>query len=188
MPRSLAPRILSPLLFVPCALAFGAAAVTAAPTIPSTPDLGQAEGKCRPDETGAAFLVTVKGLKDRQGTLKLEVYPANDSDFLADDNVLVSDGKTFRRVVTPVPPHGRPELCVRLPGPGTYAVSLLHDRDSNRKFKWTYDGIGFARNPKLGWGKPKARKASAQAGSYPTPITIVLNYRHGLGMAPIERP
>ncbi len=174
-------------LLAPCALSFWAAAVTAAPRLPSTPDLGQAEGKCRPDERGAAFLVTVEGLKDRQGTLKLEVYPANDDDFLADDNILVSAGKTFRRVVAPVPASGTPRLCVRLPGPGTYAVSLLHDRDSNRKFKWTYDGIGFADNPRLGWSKPRARDASARAGSTPTPITIVLNYRHGLGMAPLAR-
>lgn len=178
---------LSPMLFTPCILAFAAAAVTAAPYIPSTPELGQAEGRCRPNERGAAFLVTVAGLKDRQGSLKLEVYPSNNTDFLADDNVLVMAGKTFRRVVTPVPASGTPQLCVRLPGPGTYAVTLLHDRDNNRKFKWTYDGIGFARNPKLGWGKPKAVAASVQAGNYPTPITIVMNYKNGLGMGPLKK-
>ncbi|MCJ2183181.1 DUF2141 domain-containing protein [Novosphingobium sp. 1949] len=177
------------LLLPPCALAFVAAGAAsgadAATRLPSTPDLGQAEGKCRPNERGPAFLVSIKGLKDRQGSLKLEVYPANDTDFLADDNVLVAAGKTFRRVVEPVPATGTPQLCVRLPAPGTYAVTVLHDRDNDRKFKWTYDGIGFARNPKLGWGKPKALAASAQAGNYPTPITIVINYRRGLGMGPL---
>ena len=157
----------------------------AAAIIPSTPDLGKAEGLCRSGESGAAFLVRVIGLKDRQGNLKLEVYPANDTDFLADDNVLVSAGKTFRRVEMPVPRSGTPQLCVRLPGPGTYAVSLLHDRDEDRKFNWRTDGIGFAGNPRLGWGKPKARKASAAAGGDPTTIEIVLNYRRGLGVAPL---
>ncbi|MCJ2186292.1 DUF2141 domain-containing protein [Novosphingobium beihaiensis] len=158
-----------------------------AATIPSTPDLGKAEGQCRPNEKGPAFLVTVDGLKDRQGNLKLEVYPDNNDDFLEDDNVLINAGKTFRRVEVPVPASGTPQLCVRLPGPGTYAVSLLHDRNEDRKFNWTIDGIGFAGNPKLGWGKPKARKASAKAGAGLTPITIVLNYRHGLGVAPLKR-
>jgi uncharacterized protein (DUF2141 family) len=159
----------------------------AAATIPSTPDLGQAEGRCRPGERGPSLIVDVQGLKDRQGSLKLEVYPANDTDFLADDNVLVSEGKTFRRVVTEVPARNSPRLCVRVPGPGTYAVSLLHDRNGNRKFEWRTDGIGFAGNPKLGWGKPKASKASVAAGDGPTPVTIVLNYQRGLGMSPLPR-
>ncbi len=169
----------------PLVLALVAPALLAA-SIPSTPDLGKAEGRCRAGESGPSFLVTVDGLKDRVGRLKLEVYPANDSDFLADDNVLVGAGKTFRRVEVNVPANGTPILCVRLPGPGTYGVSLLHDRDMNHKFGWRTDGIGFAGNPKLGWGKPSARSASATAGNAPTPITIVLNYRRGLGMRPLK--
>ncbi|CDO37930.1 conserved exported hypothetical protein [Novosphingobium sp. KN65.2] len=167
---------------LPLALPMLAAAV-----IPSTPELGQAEGRCRPGERGPSFLVRVDGLKDRKGTLKLEVYPDNNKDFLEDDNILISEGKTFRRVVAPVPTTGTPVMCIRLPGPGTYAVSLLHDRDENRKFGWRTDGIGFAGNPRLGWGKPKAAKASAEAGNGPTSITIVLNYQHGLGVAPLDR-
>lgn len=168
--------LLAPLLALPLLAA----------TVPSTPDLGKAEGRCRADENGPAFLVRVEGLKDRQGKLKLEVYPANDKDFLADDNVLIGAGKTFRRVEVPVPRSGTPQVCVRVPSAGTYAVSLLHDRDSDRKFNWRVDGIGFAGNPRLGWAKPKARKASATAGDDPTTIEIVLNYRRGLGVAPIS--
>lgn len=159
--------------------------LAAAAPIRSTPDLGKAEGRCRSGESGPAFLVNVNGLKDRRGMLKLEVYPANDADFLADDNVLVAAGKTFRRVEVPVPDSGTPSLCVRLPGPGSYAVMLLHDRDSNRKFGWRVDGIGFAGNPRLGLGKPKAASARASAGSAPTRIDIVMNYQRGLGMRPL---
>jgi hypothetical protein len=64
-------------------------------------------------------------------------------------------------------------------------VTVLHDRDSNRKFGWRSDGIGFASNPRLGLGKPKARVASATAGSAPTRIEIVMNYQRGLGMRPL---
>lgn len=159
--------------------------LAAAAPIPSTPDLGKAEGRCRAGESGPAFLVNVKGLKDRTGTLKLEVYPANDADFLADDNVLVAAGKTFRRVQVDVPNSGNPTLCVRLPGPGRYGVSVLHDRDGNRKFGWRVDGIGFAGNPRLGLSKPKAASASAAAGSAPTRIDVVMNYQRGLGMRPL---
>ncbi|MBO0750072.1 MAG: DUF2141 domain-containing protein [Porphyrobacter sp.] len=167
--------------------AVAALPLLAAAMIPSSPDLGVAEGRCRPSEPGPALLVSVEGLKDRKGNLKLEVYPANDHDFLEDDNVLVSRGKVFRRVDVPVPESGPVELCIRVPSPGPYTVSLLHDRDGNRKFGWMVDGIGFAGNPKLGWGKPRASAATAVAGDGLTRLPIVLNYRHGLGVAPIRK-
>ena len=43
-----------------------------AASIPSSPDLGKAEGQCRVNEQGSAFLVDVNGIKDRKGTLKVE--------------------------------------------------------------------------------------------------------------------
>ena len=153
--------------------------------VPSTPDLGKAQGQCRPGAGDPILLADVVGLKDRTGKLKLEVYPANDQDFLADDNVLINSGKTFARVEQAVPSTGTPRLCIRLPRAGTYAVSLLHDRDADRKFNWRIDGIGFAGNPRLGWNKPKATKASVAAGNGATVVEIVLNYRHGLGVAPL---
>ena len=154
-------RVLSSLVAAPLLLAA---------TIPSGPDLGKSEGQCRANERGPAFLVDVNGLKDRKGRLKLEVYPANDNDFLADDNILVSAGKTFRRVEQSIPQTGPIQLCIRVPTAGTYAVTLLHDRDTNRKFGWRVDGIGFAGNPKLGLSKPRASQASAAASSTTTRV------------------
>jgi uncharacterized protein (DUF2141 family) len=158
-----------------------------ATTIASSPDLGVAEGRCRANEPGPAFLVTPVGMRDRQGRLKLEVYPSNNTDFLADDNVLVSQGRTFRRVEIPVPQTGPIELCIRVPHPGPYSVALLHDRDSNRRFGWTVDGIGFASNPRLGISRPHAEQTRAMAGAGITRISITMNYRRGLGVAPLAR-
>lgn len=171
--RSLASLALLPLL-------------TAA-TIPSTPDLGKAEGRCRSNEPGPAFIVNVAGLRDRTGRLKLEVYPATDDDFLADDNVLVAAGKTFRRVEVPVPASGPAELCVRLPRAGRYALVVLHDRNSDRRFNWRVDGIGFAGNPRLGLRRPDVDEASAHASSGRTSVTIVMNYLRGLRMRPLAK-
>ncbi len=150
------------------------------PRIKSTPDLGKAEGQCRANEAGPALIVTALGLKDRQGVLRVEVYPANDEDFLADDNILVSAGKTFRRVEVAVPPSGPATLCVRVPAAGRYSVSLLHDRDSNQKFSVWSDGIGFPGDPKLTRSKPRAAAATVNAGPGLTPVSITLNYLHGL--------
>jgi len=156
--------------------------------IRSTPDLGTADARCHDNEDGPALTVDLDGLKDRTGTLKLEVYPANDQDFLADDNILVEAGKTFRRVVRPVPASGPVQLCIRVPAPGTYAVTVLHDRNSNRKFDLSKDGVGFTRNPKLGLSKPKAREVSIRIGAGVDRTKITLNYRRGLfSFGPIHK-
>lgn len=149
--------------------------------VQSSPELGKAEGRCRPGEQGPALLVRVDGLKDHNGNLKLEVYPANDKDFLQDDNILINEGKVFRRVEQPVGKDDPVELCVRIPGPGTYAVSVLHDRDGNRKFGLSVDGVGFSGNPRLGLSKPKASHSSVVVTSNGiSRITVVMNYRTGL--------
>ena len=154
------------------------------PFVNTSPDVGKAEGQCRAGETGPAILVQVLGFKDRAGLLKLEVYPSNDADFLADDNALVNAGKVFRRVEVPTPQAGPVTLCVRVPGPGAYSLVLLHDRDANHKLGLMIDGIGFASNPKLRWSKPRADQTRIVAGGGITRTAIVLNYRHGLGMSP----
>lgn len=154
----------------------------------STPDLGTANARCRLNEGGPALVVDVTGLKDRQGVLKLEVYPANDDDFLEDDNRLVEAGKVFRRVVQPLSAEGGTEMCVRVPRPGTYAVSILHDRNANRKFDLSKDGIGFTGNPRLGLFKPKARDVSISIGNGVTHAGVTMNYRRSLfSFAPLKQ-
>ena len=162
--------------------------LAAGPALKSSPDLGKAEGSCRPGESGPALLVEAVGMKDRSGQMKLEVYPGNEQDFLADDNVLVAAGKTFRRVEAPTPQSGPVVLCVRLPGPGTFAVAVLHDRNLDRRFSWKIDGIGFSANPHLGWSKPKARVSRVVVnGSGVSRIAVVMNYKSGLGVAPLKQ-
>ena len=156
--------------------------------LPSSPSLGLAEGRCRAGESGPALLITIAGLKDRGGTIKAELYPANDQDFLADDNVLLNAGKTFRRVVIDVPATGNVQLCIRAPSAGAYGLSLLHDRDGNRKFGLSVDGVGFGSNPaSLGPFKPKIATGRVVAGAGVTPVSVRMLYRRGLfSFAPIK--
>jgi uncharacterized protein (DUF2141 family) len=146
----------------------------------SHPSLGVAEGVCRPAERGPAILIDVDGMKDRRGLLRAELYPPTDPDFLADDNVLLSEGKTFRRVEIRPPEQGNVQLCIRAPAAGTYSLILLHDRDGNRKFTFSTDGVGFPNNPRLGLSQPKAAAARIMVGNGVVETRIVLNYRHGL--------
>lgn len=186
---------MSPRPVVLLLLLAAAAPALAAPTegqpgyLRSTPDLGKAEGQCRPGEKGPAVVVTLVGLKDRTGTMKAEVYPPDDKDFLENDNILVMDGKTFRRTEATMPASGPVQVCVRLPGPGVYTMTVLHDRDRNRKFGISSDGIGFPNNPKLGLSKPKASAVRFTAGPGITDITIRMNYRRGMfSFGPLKQP
>lgn len=160
--------------------------VAAAPVKPD-PSLGKAEAACRTPETAPAVLVSVTGLKDRKGLIRAELYPANDSDFLADDAVLINAQKTFRRVDQDLPALGPVTLCLRVPGPGRYSLSVLHDRNRNLKWDKLSDGLGFGGNPKLGWSKPKAAAASVVVGTGPTRTEVVMNYLSGLKYKPLER-
>ena len=157
----------------------------------SSPSLGIAEGRCRPDEPGPALLITVTGLKDRKGMIKAELYPANDRDFLRDDNLLVGEGKTFRRAVEDLPESGPVHICIRAPAAGDYALVVLHDRNRDGKFDKSYDGdgLGFGGNPgSQGPFKPRIASARVFAGTGVTPVSVRMLYRQGLfSLTPLKR-
>ncbi|MBN2973846.1 DUF2141 domain-containing protein [Roseomonas aeriglobus] len=136
---------------------------------------------------GPALQVTVTGLKDRTGRLKLELYPANANDFLKDDTDLVKEGKVFRRAWAQTPASGAVTICIRAPAPGRYALLFTHDRDGKNKFNFWRDGAGFVGAAKLGRSRPQLDQALVTIGSGVTPVTIRAQYLRGLsGFAPHE--
>jgi len=160
-----------------------AAAVMLVGAGPNKP-LGSEEAVCAPDEQGPALRVDIEGLKDRKGVVRVELYPANDADFLADDTALIAQGKAFRRIDEPTPADGKVEICIRAPTPGPYDVSVLHDRNGDLRFNAFVDGAGFATNPKLGFSKPKARQSTLTIGPGVTQTTVIMNYWNGLSFGP----
>jgi uncharacterized protein (DUF2141 family) len=142
---------------------------------------------CANGSSTPAALVYFDGLKDRKGKLRLELFPDNDTDFLADDVVLLKAGKTFRRVELNTPQSGTVALCLRAPKTGRYAMAMIHDRDNMRKFSFSVDGVGFPGNPKLGWSKPKAAKALINIGNGVTVIHVTMRYFSGLGFSPVRK-
>src|SRR3546814_20652637 len=85
-------------------------------------------------ETAAG--VHVVGFKDRVGNLRVQAYGSDPSEFR-------ESGKKIVRVEGEVSPAGKMSVCVPLPGPGTYALVVLHDRDANGRLSVWSDGVGF---------------------------------------------
>lgn len=142
--------------------------------------LGSDAAACSPGG-GPAILASVTGLKDRKGTLKLELYPPTEEDFLAGDKKLLAEGKVFRRISVAPPATETAAICIRVPRPGRYALFFGHDRDGKRKFNFWSDGAGFPGNRKIGRAKPKLADSLIDVGPGITQTTIRAQYLRGLG-------
>jgi uncharacterized protein (DUF2141 family) len=135
---------------------------------------------------GAQIEVAVTGLKDRRGNLKLELYPANEADWLKDDRDLLAQGKPFRRVQVPTPATGAIQLCIRAPQAGRWALLFTHDRDGKNKFNIWQDGMGVSSNRKIGRAKPSYTAALVDVGAGGTSLTIRAQYvKIPAGFAPL---
>jgi uncharacterized protein (DUF2141 family) len=165
-----------------------AALVLLAGARPAPPvDRGGQEAVCRAAEPGPALRVEVLGLKDQRGVLRLELYPANDDDYLASEKALLAAGKVFRRMEVAVPEQADPVLCIRAPQAGRYAVAVLHDRDGNGKFSPFTDGVTAPGTiPNLGRGRPKVADATVTVGRGVNQVTARMQYLRGLGFAPLR--
>lgn len=170
-----------------CLAPFAAALLIGAPAAAQAQVLGSDAAACTASH-GPAIQANIVGLKDRTGELKLELYPANEADFLKDDHALLAQGKVFRRVAIPTPPSGPLAMCIRVPAPGRYALLLTHNRDGKNKFSFWSDGAGFPGNARIGRSRPKLAQAEITVGEGVAVTTIRVQYLRGLGgFGPIGR-
>jgi uncharacterized protein (DUF2141 family) len=138
-------------------------------------------------QAGPHIRVQVAGLKDRNGRAKLELYPANEADFLKDDRDLVKQGKVFRRIWAPMPRSGPVTLCIQAPRAGRWAVLFTHDRDGRNKFNFWQDGAGFVSAQRMGRSRPRLAQAAISVPPAGTTIGVRVQYLRGLsGFAPLN--
>lgn len=168
------------------ALASGAALVEGAPnTRPIV--MGDDAPACAPGSREAAVRVRVEGLRARSGTVRAELYPATEADWLKPDRLLEREGRPFRRAWLPVPAAGPVELCLKVPAPGVYGVSVVHQPSPRWKFDIFRDGAGFSGNPRIGRSKPRHDEVAFQAGAGRVEQLVVMNYLQGLAFRPLRR-
>lgn len=164
----------------------GAALVEGAPN--SRPiRMGDDAPACAPGSREPAVRVRVEGLKSRSGHVRAELYPATEADWLKPDRLLEQEGRPFRRAWLPVPAAGPVELCLKVPAPGVYGVSVVHQPSPRWKFDIFRDGAGFSGNPRIGRAKPGHEAVAFRAESGRVEQLVVMNYLQGLAFRPLRR-
>jgi uncharacterized protein (DUF2141 family) len=126
------------------ALAVALNTMTAAPGESTAP-------LCTGPPSATRLRVRVKGVRSSQGLVAVTLYADERRRFLA---------KRGSLYVGRVPAQqGWTDICIHVPGPGTYALAVYHDADADRRFDRTAiglpaEGFGFSNNPPTFLGMP----------------------------------
>ncbi|HET8613294.1 MAG TPA: DUF2141 domain-containing protein [Sphingomonas sp.] len=161
------------------ALAFGAA-----PALPaSAAAVAGVARACAAGSAKPALLVRITGFKAHTGTVRVQSY-GGDPDHYFDK------GTYLKRIDVPVPASGPLEVCVPVPHPGQYAVSVRHDVNGSGHTEKS-DGGGMSGNPHVSVmdlifkRKPSPGEVAVKVGDGPRTVPIVLNYLQGMSFRPI---
>lgn len=133
-------------------------------------------------ETGPAILVSIIGLKSRTGTVRIQSYGGDPAYWFA-------KGTFLKRIDLPATQADL--VCLPVPRPGTYAVSVRHDANGNGKGDMS-DGGGMSGNPDVSLfnlmlrRKPSPDKVQVRVGNSLTQIQIVMNYVQGGSFEPLR--
>lgn len=167
------------LKFTIAGIASAALMLAATPAVAKGSVIANDMGKC--SGNGSAMLVTVSGFKSGGGKVRVQSYEATKAKWLA-------KGAWLARIETSVSlKGGKMQFCMPLPGPGTYGIAVRHDLDGNGKSGWS-DGGGFTGNPDISLLslKPSHTKTAVKVGAGVTRVSIVLNYRQGTKIEPLN--
>ncbi|WP_293970147.1 DUF2141 domain-containing protein [Sphingopyxis sp.] len=119
---------------------------------------------------GATVLATVRGIKQVQGTMRVQSYRATKADWL-------KKGRWLKRIDVQAA-AGTMRFCIPVDAPGRYAIAVRHDLNGNGKTDIFTDGGGMSNNPSISvWnlGKPSYKKV-AFAVDGRTAIRIDMKY------------
>jgi uncharacterized protein (DUF2141 family) len=135
----------------------------------------QAPGDCRGEWSSTKLRVIVENLGSTRGEIAATLYGGDPDKFLKKNGEL----KVWR-----VPARTSPqEMCVYLPGPGTYAMAVYHDANGNHHFDHGIFGpteaYAFSRNPHLYFGPPNLGQVKFEAGEGETTVNVRLHYPGG---------
>ncbi|WP_116092210.1 DUF2141 domain-containing protein [Sphingomonas crusticola] len=156
-----------------------------AATAPLAPVGANVLGPHAQDCTGGkpAMLVHVQGLKSRGGTIRVQSYGGDPASYFEKHAYL-------ERVEVRVPATGAIDVCMPVPRPGLYAVSVRHDANGNGGADIRQDGGGFSGNPSISLfdamfkRKPNPSQVQVRVAGL-TKVPVTLNYVRGASVGPV---
>jgi uncharacterized protein (DUF2141 family) len=133
----------------------------------------RAQVTCQGDPSDTKLHVFVQGVRSDDGLMTATLY--------GDDPVKFLKGAGELKVWREPAKAPATEMCVWLPGPGTYAVAVYHDAKQAMRFTrgplgMPNQGYGFSRNPRLFLGPPSLRATSFPAAAGETTVFVKLRY------------
>lgn len=118
----------------------------------------------------ASVLATVRGIKQAQGTMRVQSYRATKGEWL-------KKGRWLKRIDVQAT-GGTMRFCIPFDAPGRYAIAIRHDLNGNGKTDIFTDGGGMSNNPSISvWnlGKPSYKKVAFPVAGR-TAIRIDMKY------------
>jgi len=152
-------------------LAAHASVVSAHETEPdvSPETMARVQAECR--QMPYSVLATIRKVTKARGLLTVDLHGNNPQIFLKKGSKLV-------RLWVPAE-RGETKVCVPVPQPGLYAVSVFQDRDVNFKFNKGPFGIpaepyGVSQDPHMGMGPPDFEDSAFDVNGPLTPTTVTI--------------
>lgn len=118
-----------------------------------------------------AVLVTLRGVKNGKGKVRVQLYPATKAAWL-------NKGGWLHRIEVPAR-AGEMKICMPVPKKGSYGIAVRHDVNGNGKTDLSTDGGGMSNNPSinvLNLGKPPVTKVSFPVDDGVRSMTIMMKY------------
>jgi uncharacterized protein (DUF2141 family) len=117
--------------------------------------------------------VNVDNVRSSTGLIAVTLYQDDRSKFLAKRGSLYVGRVPARQ--------GRTRVCIHVPSPGTYALAVYHDADSDRSFDRTglglpAEGFGFSNNPATFLGLPNFSSVRIRVPQTNLSTTVKLKY------------
>ncbi|MBU2340617.1 MAG: DUF2141 domain-containing protein [Alphaproteobacteria bacterium] len=120
---------------------------------------------------GPSVLVTINGVSQSRGTMRIQSYRATDRDWLG-------KGRWINRIELPAR-AGTMRVCMPLPASGHYGIAVRHDLNDNGKTDLSTDGGAMSNNPSINifnLGKPSYKKVGFDVGNGVERIAITMRY------------
>ena len=129
---------------------------------------------CTGTPSSTRLFVDVDNVREARGLIAVTLYTDERRKFLARRGSLYVGRVPARK--------GRTRVCIHVPRPGTYALAVYHDADSDRSFDRTAlglpdEGFGFSNNPPTFFGLPNFDRVRIRVPRSDLSTTVRLRYR-----------